>query len=120
MLGGFCLNDILIASKTFSEHITHLKKVLQRLQQTGLRVKPSKCAIAEGKVEYLGFVLSSKGVCPTGKNIDAIKLFSRPAMVKEVKQFLGLANFYRRHVRNMGMISEPLIANSFNKERQTI
>ena len=53
------LDDILIASKTFSEHITHLKKVLQRLQEAGLGVKPSKCAIAEHKVEYLGFVLSS-------------------------------------------------------------
>ena len=79
------LDDILIASKTFSEHITHLKKVLQRLQQAGFRVKPSKCAIAEHKVEYLGFVLSSKEVCPTEKNIDAIKHFSRPFTMKEVK-----------------------------------
>ena len=73
-------------------------------------MKLSKCAIAEHKVEYLGFVLSSKGVCPTEKNIEAIKPFSRPSTVKEVKRFLGLAIFYWRHVRNMGMISKPSTA----------
>jgi len=55
-------------------------------------------------------VLSSEGVYPTEKNIEAIKQFPRPTTVKEAKRFLGLANFYRRHIRNMGMISKPLRA----------
>jgi len=86
------LDDILIASETFSEHIGYLKKVLQRLQQAGFRVKRSKCAIAEHQVQYLGFVLSARKVCSTEKNIEAITLFPRPNSVKEMKQFLELAS----------------------------
>jgi len=111
VLGGILYtSDILIASEILSEHISYLKKVLQRLQQAGLRVKPSKCTIAEHQVEYLDFVLSARGVNPTEKDIEAIKLFPRPNTVKEIKQFLELANFYWRHVKNMGMISKPLTA----------
>ena len=101
------LDVILIAFETFSEHISHLKKLLQRLQLAGLRVKPSKCAIAEHQVKYLGFVLSAREACPTEKNIEAIKLFPRPNTVKEIKRFLGLANFYLRHIKNIGIISRP-------------
>ena len=97
------LDDILIASRTFPEHVAHLKSVLEKLQQAGLRVKPSKCNFAEEKIEYFGFVLSPKGVCPTKKNIEAINCFPRPTIVKEVKRFLGLSNFYCRCIKNMGL-----------------
>ena len=49
------LDDILIASRSFSEHITHIMQVLQRLQEAGLKVKPSKCTLAEKQINYLGF-----------------------------------------------------------------
>ena len=104
------LDDILIASKSFSEHITHITQVLQRLQEAGLKVKPSKCVFGEKQVDYLGFNISARGVCPTHKNILAVKEFPHPTTVKEVKRFLGLANFYRRHLQNMGVICRPLTA----------
>ena len=89
------LDDILIASRNFEEHISHVTEVLQRLQDVGLKVKPSKCRFAEKQVDYLGFSISAAGVHPTHRNILAVKKFPRPQTVKEVKQFLGLANFYR-------------------------
>ena len=89
------LDDILIASRNFEEHTSHVIEVLQRLQDVGLKVKPSKCIYAEKQIDYLGFNISATGVCPTHKNILAVKEFSRPNTVKEVKRFLGLANFYR-------------------------
>ena len=104
------LDDILIASKSFSEHITHITQVLQRLQEAGLKVKPSKCVFGEKQVDYLGFNISARGVCPTHKNMLAVKEFPHPTTVKEVKRFLGLANFYRRHLQNMGVICRPLTA----------
>ena len=104
------LDDILIASKSFSEHITHITQVLQRLQEAGLKVKPSKCVFGEKQVDYLGFNISARGVCPTHKNMLAVKEFPRPTTVKEVKRFLGSANFYRRHLQNMGVICRPLTA----------
>ena len=82
---GFCVHDILIASRT---HVAHLKSVLGRLQQAGHGVRPSKCAIPEEKIEYLGFELSPKGMCRTEKNTEAIKCFPRPTTLKEVKRFL--------------------------------
>ena len=104
------LDDILKASKSFPEHITHITQVFKRLQEAGLKVKPSKCMFAEKQIDYLGFTISGKGVHPTHKNILAVKEFPRPTSVKEVKRFLGLANFYRRHLQNMGVICRPLTA----------
>ena len=112
------LDDILIASRSFSEHITHIMQVLQRLQEAGLKVKPSKCTLAEKQINYLGFSISAKGVCPTFKNVLAVKEFPYPTSVKEVKRFLGLANFYRRHLQNMGIIFRPLTALT-RKDKQT-
>ena len=68
------LDDILIASKRFSEHIAHITQVLQRLQEAGLKVKPSKRILGEKQVDYLGFNISARGVSPT-HNILAIKEF---------------------------------------------
>ena len=51
---GYCVDNILIASRTFTVHVAHLKSVLERLQQAGLRVKPSKYAFAEEKIAYIG------------------------------------------------------------------
>ena len=87
------LDDILIASRNFEEHTSHVIEVLQRLQDIGLKVKSSKCRFAEKQVDYLGFSISATGVCPTHKKVLAVKEFPRPNTVKEVKQFLGLANF---------------------------
>jgi len=112
------LDDILIASKNFAEHIAHITEVLQRLQEAGLKLKPSKCRFAEKQVDYLGFSISASGVCPTQKNVLAVKEFPRPTSVKEVKRFLGLANFYRRHLQDMGIISRPLTALT-RKNKQT-
>ena len=112
------LDDILITSRSFSEHISHITQVLKRLQEAGLRVKPSKCTFAENQIDYLGFTISAKGVCPTNKNVLAVKEFPCPTSVKEVKRFLGLANFYRRHLQNMGVICRPLTALT-KKDKQT-
>ena len=114
------LGDILIASRNFSEHINHITQVLKRLQEAGLRVKPSKCTFAENQIDYLGFTISAKGVCPTNKDVLrlAVKEFPRPTSVKEVKRFLGLANFYQRHLQNMGVICRPLTALT-KKDKQT-
>ena len=92
---SYTLDNILIASKNFAEHIAHITAVLQRLQEAGLKVKPSKCRFAEKQVDYLGFSIvdylgfsiSASGVCPTHKNVLAVKEFPRPTSVKEVKDF---------------------------------
>ena len=102
------LDDILVASKSTEEHLVHLQKVTKRLREAGLRLKPSKCIFATKQVEYLGHTLTAEGVRPNQKNIQAVVDFPRPTCVKEVQGFLGMANFYRRHVQGMASICRPL------------
>ena len=104
------LDDLLIASKSMSEHMVHVKKVLLRLKDAGLRLKPSKCMIATEEIEYLGHTLTPAGVKPNSKKVEAAKNFPIPKNVKEVKSFLGLANFYRRHIPDMATTSRTLTA----------
>ena len=102
------LDDILLASASIDEHLKHVEKVLQRLKQAGLRLKPSKCMFATTEIQYLGHTLTPMGVKPNDSKVTAVKDFPRPQTVKQVKSFLGLANFYRRHIRGMAVISRPL------------
>ena len=102
------LDDILIASGDISEHVTHVKRVLSRLKEAGLRLKPSKCKFATTTIQYLGHTLTPAGVQPNEAKITAVKEFPRPQSVKQVKSFLGLANFYCRHIPNMAALSRPL------------
>lgn len=102
------LDYILIVSTSVEEHITHLKRVLQRLDEVGLRLKPSKCHFAKRQIDYLGYTLSPDGVRPNSKKVEAVQNFPQPRCSKLVKQFLGLVNFYRRHIPNLAAISRPL------------
>ena len=104
------LDDVLIASQNLTEHLDHIKKVLHRVNEAGLRLKPSKCVFAASEIEYLGHTLTAQGVKPNSGKVEAVKSFPRPITVKAVKSFLGLANFYRRHIPDMAVISRPLTA----------
>jgi len=104
------LDDILIVSGSAEEHLVHVGLVLKHLEEAGLRVKPSKCAFAQVEIEYLGYTLSSEGVLPNSKKVQAISELPRPSDTKAVKSFLGMINFYRRHVRDLASIARPLTA----------
>ena len=102
------LDDVLIASRNIAEHLKHVKKVLVQLSEGGLRLKPSKCEFAANEIEYLGHTLTVQGVRPNSGKVEAVKCFPRPTIVKGVKSFLGLANFYRHHIPDMARISRSL------------
>ena len=102
------LDDILIFSETFQDHMTHLKTVLQRLEQVNLKLNPKKCCFGCQVVEYPGHILTPDGLKPNPERITAVRQFVTPHDVKTVKQFLGLASFYLRFVPNFARIAEPL------------
>ena len=104
------LDDLLIVSKSMSEHLEHLEKVLNRLMEVGLKLKPGKCTFAQEQVDYLGHTLSAEGVRPNRAKVVAVRDFPKPKSSKEVKSFLGLVNFYRRHLPNFAVIARPLTA----------
>ena len=102
------LDDILIYSKTPEDHAEHLRKVLEKLRQHRLYAKASKCQMAVQKIEFLGQMVSPKGMCPVDEKLRAVREWGRPKSLKDVRSFLGFANYYRRYVRNFAEIANPL------------
>jgi hypothetical protein len=103
-------DDILIYSKTFAEHIQHVRAVLTILQQHQLIAKRSKCAFRESSIAYLGHVISAQGVAMDPEKVQAVADWPRPRSVHAVRGFLGLAGYYRKFVKDFGAIARPLNA----------
>ena len=101
-------DDILIYSKSISEHLGHLKLVLQTMQDHTLYAKRSKCTFAVSQVEYLGHIISDKGVATDPAKIESMKEWPIPKNVKQLRGFLGLTGYYRRFIKGYAVISKPL------------
>lgn len=102
------LDDVIIYSKSFDQHLLDLEEVFQRFQAANIKLKPSKCLFAKKQVEFLGHIVSSDGISPNPNKIAAVKDFPKPQNVKGVRSFLGLANYYRRFVPRFSFIAKPL------------
>jgi hypothetical protein len=112
-LDEFCvvyLDDILIYSKTTEEHTRHVRLVLERLRKYALYANPKKCKFYTDEVEFLGFVVSDKGVSMDQERVATIKDWPEPKSFRDVQQFLGFANFYRRFIQDYSRIARPLTA----------
>ncbi|PKA66247.1 putative mitochondrial protein [Apostasia shenzhenica] len=101
-------DDILIYSKTWYDHLHHLKIVFELLVQNSLKVKRSKCDFAAQSIEYLGHYISYNGVSTDPTKIQAILKWPTPSSVKELRGFLGLAGYYRRFIKDYCKISRNL------------
>ena len=104
------LDDILVVSASFEDHLRDVGLVLDRLKEAGLRLKPSKCSFARKEVVYLGFTVSSEGVTPNQEKVKAIVDLPQPTDCKSVRRFLGMLNFYRRHIQSLAAVARPLTA----------
>lgn len=102
------IDDILVASPDRSTHMEHLRAVLQRLQSAGLVLNIDKCVFAQPTVDFLGHRLSAAGSFPLQDKVAAILKHPAPNTVKELQQFLGMVNFYRKFLHNAAKILAPL------------
>ena len=102
------IDDILVFSANFGEHLRHLGEVFQRLKDAKLTLKPEKCSFAVERVVYLGHVISKDGVSVDIEKTERVRSFPTPTNQKTLKSSLGLCNYYRRYVKDYAKICIPL------------
>ncbi|GJU85879.1 putative reverse transcriptase domain-containing protein [Tanacetum coccineum] len=102
------IDDILIYSRNKEEHEEHLKLILELLKKEELYAKFSKCEFWIPKVQFLGHVIDSKGIHVDPAKIESIKDWASPKSATEIRQFLGLAGYYRRFIEGFSKIAKPM------------
>ena len=102
------MDDILVYSKTFDEHLEHLNRVLRAINEEGFKLKLTKCRFARSSVNYLGHTISRNQIRPIFDGLKAIRECPRPQTASEVRRFLGKVNYYNRFIENCTNKMEPL------------
>ncbi|GJY07241.1 reverse transcriptase domain-containing protein [Tanacetum coccineum] len=102
------IDDILIYSRNEKEHEEHLKTILELLKKEELYAKFSKCEFWINTVKFLGHVIDSSGIHVDPAKIEAVKNWASPTTPSEIRQFLGLAGYYRRFIKGFSKIAKPM------------
>ena len=108
---NFCfgfLDDIIVFSENFEDHLAHLEEVLTRLEKAGVRINFAKCEWAMSRVKYLGHIVSFGKIEMDPDKLAAIRDFPYPENVKKVQKFLGLTGYYRKFIYRYADIAQPL------------
>jgi len=90
------------------EHAEKLRNIFERLDQANFKIQPDKYVFATDQVEYLGHICTHQGIRPDPKKVRAIKEYPIPKTVKDIRSFVGLAGYYRRHVPDFARLGQPL------------
>lgn len=102
------IDDAIVASSTFEEHIKDLEEVFARLRDGGLKINPQKCAFAQSSCTFLGHVISKQGISPPTDKLQAIETLPTPKNVNELRRALGLFNWFRKFIPNFSTVANPL------------
>jgi len=107
-IGRDYIDDLIIGSTTFEEHLKDLDTMLNSLQNAKLQVKLSKCKFGRTKVNFLGHTVSKEGVKPNIEKVEAIMKMQPPIEIQGLQRFLGMTSYYRRFIKDYAKIAEPL------------
>lgn len=102
------LDDILIFSTSLDEHLDNLKKIFKRLREAELKIQIDKCSFLQNQTEFLGHVLTPKGVKPNPRKVEIIQNLKLPNTQKKIKSFLGMTGFYRKFIKDYAKIAYPM------------
>jgi hypothetical protein len=104
------LDDIIVFSRSFEDHLKHLEEVFTRLKNANLSLKAEKCHFGQAQVLYLGHVVSAQGIRADPGKVSAVQNFPTPKDVSSLRSFLGLANYFRRFIYRFSHVAAPLNA----------
>jgi hypothetical protein len=104
------LDDVVIYSESWEEHLHHLDLVLQRIGDANITLNAKKCDIAQSSLKFLGHVVSEEGIKPDGDRATAIQGIETPTDVTGVRSFLGMTNQFRKFIRSYADMARPLNA----------
>lgn len=102
------IDDIIIFSQTWEEHLDHLGKVLAEIKRAGLTVNPEKCRLGVSQTQYLGFIVGKGQVRPVTSKVQGISEIPLPTCKKELQRFLGMVGYYRTFIPHFSQIAAPL------------
>ena len=102
------LDDTNVFSRTFKDHIQHLREVFTRIRKAGLKLNLEKCTFWMKRLPFLGHVIEAKGISPDPEKIIAVQNILPPKNVTQLRSFLGLAGYYRRFIQGFSAIAQPL------------
>lgn len=110
-IGKICyvyIDDILIFSKDEKSHMENIRTIFSTLHEANLKVQLDKCDFFKEELEFLGFVISSRGVKTNPSKVEAIGNFPIPKTLRELRSFLGMSGFYRRFIKDYAKLAKPL------------
>jgi hypothetical protein len=110
------IDDINVYSKTWEDHLKHLRDVLERLRKAKLKINAEKCHFCTQEAHFLGHVVGTHGVAPDPEKIEKVDKYPAPKCLREVRSFLGLAGYYRKFIKDYSKKAKPL-TNLTQKER---
>jgi hypothetical protein len=102
------LDDILTYNSSMADHVHHIQEVLDQLREHKIYLKASKCSFAQQSLDYLGHIISGKGVNIDPSKIEAMLKWPTPTSFTELRAFLGLIGYYRIFVRGYSLLTEPM------------
>ena len=102
------LDDIILWAPDFPIMLQRINKLFECLQSNGVKLNLSKCTFGEAEVKFLGHLVSEQGCKPDPKNVEAVQKMHPPKTVKEVRSYLGMCGFYRKHIPEFAKIAVPL------------
>ncbi|KAM7308007.1 uncharacterized protein ISCGN_011642 [Ixodes scapularis] len=102
------MDDVVVFSNSFEEHLTHLEIVLRRMREAGLTINPDKVQLAASRVNLLGFIVDNGTLKPNDDKLGAILNYPAPRDVKCLQRFLGMVGFYRQFIPGCAELAQPL------------
>ena len=106
---AFYVDDVIVHSRTWDQHVETLSELFARIREASLTVKPSKCWLGYSMVDFLGHRVGDRNILTQDDKVDKVMKADRPHMKTQVRSLLGLAGYYRKYIQNYASVVTPLI-----------